>query len=245
MHPLNTTRSLKIYGRRLRPILLVAGLTFLSLACRLSDVAITPAGTAVSPTSSNTGASSSSTPDPSQAALPGSSRANPIARGQTAVAGQFTLTVLDSLRGDAAWQEIHLANANNTPPPEGMEYLLVNLRVSNTSNSPDEGYLGLHVTGDGRVVHFSFDSGVVPPAPALDSELVGGTESSGWAAYLIREGEGNLMLVVEDYANYDTPATYLAIDEGAALTVDRQTMLNYTPTDLGVERAQPDRKSVV
>lgn len=220
--------------RRRNLVTLLAGLAFFLLACQLSSVAITPAATAV-PGPQPEAATNVATPTP----LPGSSRANPISRGQTAVVGQFAITILETLRGDAAWQEIHLANRNNTPPPAGWEYLLVNLRAANTASSPEKGYLGLHVTGDGRVVHFSFNSGVVPPEPALDTELVGGAESSGWAAYLIREGEGNLMLVVEDYTNYDTPTTYLAIDESAAITVDRETMLGYTPTDLGLDRAQP------
>ena len=220
----------------------LAGLVFLFLACQLSSVVITPAATAVSnssPTAAESGTGIQAAPPQPTMSLPGSSRSNPTPAGQTAVAGQFAITILDSLRGDAAWQEIHLANANNQPAPDGWEYLLLNMRLVNQSDSPDEGYPGLHVTGNGRVVHFSFNSGVVPPAPVLDTDLPGGAESIGWAAYLIHQDEGNLMLVAEDYTNYDTPTTYLAVDEGASIAVDRETMLSYAPTTLGTDRASP------
>lgn len=220
-------------------------LSGLLLACQLSSVVLTPspteaAKTAVASEMPITSTNAGNLPSmPTMPAMPGSSRAYPIPQSQTAVAGQWAVTVLDAVRGDDAWQEIHLANANNPPAPTGWEYLLVDMTLENRSDSEDNEYVGLHVTGDGRVVHFSFNSGVVPPDPALASDLPGGVASTGWAAYLIREGEGNLMLVVEDYAAFDTPTAYLAIDEDAAITIDRATMLSIAPTDLGLDRNNP------
>ncbi|MBK8987932.1 MAG: hypothetical protein IPM39_18000 [Chloroflexi bacterium] len=224
--------------KRLGPLWGILCLSFLALACRLGDLAVMPPTTAV-PTPTETGQIEPDLDRPIAAALPGSSRENPIPVGKMAVTGRFEITLLQSLRGDAAWQEIHLANANNAPAPEGWEYLLVKVRVINTDSDPQKRYLGLHVTGDGRIVHFSFNSGVVSPKPPLATSLSGLEVSEGWEAYLIHLHEGNLMLVANDHTIYDPPSVYLAVNEGASITVDRETMLRINPTDLGVKRDDP------
>lgn len=224
---------------------LLGGVPFLivfSLACQLSSIVITPTAsgvTAVPPASSPDASGSAPIPNPTQPPQPGSSRANPIPVGETAVTGRFAVTILETLRGDAAWQAVHLANLYNAPAPEGWEYLLVKMRVANQDSGEDKQYVALNVTGDGRVLHFDFDSGVVSPDPALETNLSGGVESEGWEAYRIRQGEGNLILVVDDQANYETPPTYMAIDEGASVTVDPSISLALSPTEWGLDRAHP------
>jgi hypothetical protein len=170
---------------------------------------------------------------------PGSSPANPLPYGTTAVIGPIEITIREVLRGDSAWQQLHLANANNKSAPPGWEHLLLKIHFVSRDESDITQDYALHVTGDGRVVHFSFDSPVVPPEPWLETRFTGGGESEGWESYLIREGEGNLMLVIESFTNFSDSPVYLAIDEGASVTFDHQTMLNITPTDLGTDPAQP------
>jgi hypothetical protein len=227
--------------RRFAPLWSLLCLSCLSLACQLSSVVLTPTAVPRAESGVAVGGSDSSLLNDTQEAslLPGYSRANPLPVGQTAVAGQYAVTILETMRGDDAWQEIHLVNANNPPAPEGQEYLLVKMRVVDNGSSEEADSIGLHVTGDGRVVHFSFDSGVVSPEPALETDLAGGETSEGWEAYLIRQDESNLMLIMEDYTHFDTPNTYLAVEEGASIAVDRETMLGITPTDLGTDAANP------
>lgn len=177
--------------------------------------------------------------EPPDAAPTGSSRANPYPPGTSITLNDWEVEVLDILRGDPAWQEIHLANSNNKQAPPGWEYLLLKIRLKNNSASEENQYFSIHVTGNGRVLHYSFNHSVVPPAPELAYHLVGGEESSGWHSLLIKQGEGNLMLYLEDGENYETPPVYLALEEGAAITVDRETLLNIPPSELGLSPQQP------
>lgn len=177
--------------------------------------------------------------DPPAAPPQGSSRANPHPPGTSVTLNDWEVEVLDIQRGDPAWQEIHLANSNNKQAPPGWEYLLLKIRLKNNSASEENQYFSIHVTGNGRVLHYSFNHSVVPPAPELAYRLVGGEESSGWHSLLIKQGEGNLMLYLEDGENYETPPVYLALEEGAAITIDRETLLNIPPSELGLSPQQP------
>ncbi len=220
-------------------LFLLLGAAWLALACQAGGVwplstpapAATPAPNQVDP---DTHTTVSAEPVPV-----GHSRANPIPFGETAVIGPIEITIREVLRGDPAWQELHLANANNKPAPPGWEHLLLKIHFVSRDESDATQEYALHVTGDGRVVHFSFDSSSVPPDPWLETRFTGGGESEGWESYLIREGEGNLMLVIESFTDFTAPTLYLAIDEGASVSHDAVTMLNITPTDLGIDPAQP------
>ena len=169
----------------------------------------------------------------------GESRANPLPPGTRIKEGQWAIEVLDTNRGEPAWQAVHLVNANNQLPPEGWEYLNVKLRLKNNELSNDESSLYFYVTGDGRVKHAGYNSGVVSPEPQLDTYLPGRTESEGWATFLIHENEGNLMFVFEDLESYDDPPVYLAIEEGTAVTTDEEMIVGITRTDFGTNQDQP------
>jgi hypothetical protein len=222
-------------ARRLSLYLLL--LSLLLMACRLGTAVEGEGETAVSQLpflSADTDENATATPLP-----PGFSRTNPYPFRETAVLNNWEVEAVKILRGDNAWQEIHLANDNNQPPPEGEEYLLLKLRVKNNSLNPEEATMIPRVTGDKRVVYYSFNAGVVNPEPWLETELSGRSESDGWTTFLIAEGEHDLMLYLDDYEDYTAPPVYLALEENAAVSTDGDTLRGIEPTDLGISREQP------
>jgi hypothetical protein len=78
-----------------------------------------------------------------------------------------------------------------------------------------------------------------PPQPVLDATLFTGGEAEGWIAYPVAQGEGNLMLIVNELLNFDPDSKrYLALDDGAAISVSPD-LENIKPTDLGIDRLNP------
>jgi hypothetical protein len=169
----------------------------------------------------------------------GETRAKPLPPGTSIKEGQWSIDVVEIERGEAAWQAVHLANPNNQLPPDGWEYLNVKLRIKNHELSSDESSFPYYVTGDNRVKYASYDFSVVSPEPALDTYIPGRTESEGWDTILIHENEDNLMFVFEDLESYDDPPIYLAIKEGASVTVDEEMLLGIARTDFGTTQDQP------
>jgi hypothetical protein len=144
------------------------------------------------------------------------------------------------MRGDAAWQAIQAANQFNEPAPEGMEYLLVKLHVKNTYTDNEEHSIGggdFKVTGD-RLIEY-FGASVVEPDPQLDARVFSGGEAEGWAAYLISQGEGNLILIVDELLNFsDEGLRFIALDDGATIAVSPD-LVNIQATDSGNDRNSP------
>jgi hypothetical protein len=204
-----------------------------ALACQHTSLVKQPTSPAESvlPTPA---AAASATPS-----LPGLSRVNPMPGTEPASLTNWEVHVLETVRGDDAWQMIQVANQSNEPPAPGEEYLLLRMRVRNKRVDEEKNSIGLHVTGNSLVLHFGFDAGVVEPEPWLETHLAGGAESEGWNAYRIRQDEGNLMLVIEDYFNLDEPTRYLALDEGASIETPIEALHSIKPTELGTEPAQP------
>lgn len=169
----------------------------------------------------------------------GLSRGTPLPGDQPAELPALTVTILETLRGAAAWEQLAQANMFNEPAPEGQEYLLVNLHVEATRGDfPREiSDADFKVTGDLRRRYFA--AAVVPPEPELRAELRAGEGASGWAAYLIGAGETNLLLMVDLLDNPDeTPPYFLTLEPGALVVVDPGLAL-IPPTDLGTDPAEP------
>ena len=58
------------------------------------------------------------------------------------------------------------------------------------------------------------------PDPQLYADLRSGDEVEGWVAFAVRQGEGSVMLIFEEWGSFDDDIRYLAFDEGASMTVD-------------------------
>jgi len=178
--------------------------------------------------------------EPSAPQEPGFRRGNPIPRSEIVPAPNWDVQVLEVVQGDEAWQAIQAANEFNEPAPEGTEYLLVKLHVKCTYADNEEhsisGY-DFKVTGD-RLIKYSTAS-VVEPEPALNAQLFTDGEAEGWSAYLIDQGENNLILIVDELMNWDHDRfRYAALDEGASITVPTE-LGDIKPTDSGKERSSP------
>jgi hypothetical protein len=149
----------------------------------------------------------------------GLSRENPMNGLETISLKNWDVRVLDIVRGPEAWERIHEANQFNNPPPDGWSYVLIQYHLQRKGTHETENTLGLHLTGNANILHYSFNNSVVPPDPVLDNYLIGGETSQGWEAYLIREDEGDLMLVLDDLSDYEEPEHFARLAENASLTV--------------------------
>ena len=170
----------------------------------------------------------------------GLSRSNPYNRVQTVSASHWDVKVTETIRGSAAWQAISAANQFNDPPPTGMEYLLVKIHAKSTytdNNTHNISKYDFRVTGD--ILRENLFASVVSPSPALDTNLFAGGETEGWTPYLVGTGEGKLILIVDELYNYtDGHLRFIALDDGAAISVDPG--LGYiVPTAIGRERSSP------
>lgn len=172
----------------------------------------------------------------------GLSRENPFPREELVSAPNWDVQVIEVKRGEEAWKDIQAANMFNETPPEGMEYLLVKIHAESTYADSDEHSIGgcdFDVTGDKLINYTCGLFSVVEPDPQLDANLFTGGETEGWAGYLIAQGEGNLMLVVNESMNFESDAKrYIALDDGASIRIPSD-LASITPTDSGKDRNVP------
>lgn len=147
----------------------------------------------------------------------GQSRSNPVPYKEVMALPDWEVQVLETVRGDAAWNRLYAANTFNDPAPEGMEYLLVRVRARATFAGNDARQLYFVVTGDGLR---EYTRSGVPPEPGLETELVSGSVSAGWIAFPIGKHEGSLLLKMKELqgSGDDTPR-FLALEAGAALSI--------------------------
>lgn len=232
------------------PLLVLVVLLLASLACGSSASSSTSSISA-----SNTGDSSSTldhpanTPEPPAAptaAPAGISRSNPLPATQLVQAPNWDFQVMEVKRGDAAWQDLQAANMFNTPAPAGMEYLLVKIHAKSTYADSEEHEISgcdFDVTGDRLVKYSCGTSNVVPPEPVLDAQLFTGGETEGWEAFMVAQGETNLMLVFSEMMNFDPGAMRIvALDNGASLSVPAE-LAGIQPSGSGTDRNAPAPKA--
>lgn len=203
--------------------------TAVSLACQLSSVDLLPIE-----------------PDkPPQPHLPefappekGFNRGNPFAVGEPIELENWVVEVLQFARGQEAWDQLKTLPYNNEAPAVGEEYVLVQMHITHTNESAEEESVGIALTGSAGLKHHSFNSSVTPPAPYLVSTMAGGESQEGWYAFVIVEGETDLMLVVEDHSLLDEPLMYGALEEGASLLVPTD-LTAVQPTNRGQDIREP------
>jgi hypothetical protein len=181
------------------------------------------------------------TPEPVLSQI-GLSRNNPYPRSEVVSAPNWDVQVVEVKRGEEAWKDLQAANMFNEAAPEGMEYLLVKLHVKSTYSDSDEHSISgcdFDITGDRLIKYTCLMVSAVEPEPRLSARLFTGGETEGWAAYLVGQGETNLILVVNETLNFDADAIrYIALDEGASISISPD-LASIKPTDLGKERSNP------
>lgn len=188
------------------------------------------------------------TPKPANTptAMPiGLGRSQPFPRTEVVPVPNWEVQLLEVMRGDEAWSAILAANQYNDPAPEGMEYLLLKLHVKSTYTDSDEhtiGHCDFDVTGDRLILYSCLSVFAVTPEPQLDATLFTGGETEGWVAYVVGKDERNLILIVDEGLNFDdTSVRYIAIDDGASLSVSPD-FATISPTNLGTDRMAPAPK---
>ena len=172
----------------------------------------------------------------------GYSRANPYPGTEMVSVPNWDVQVLETKRGADAWSAIQAANAYNDPAPEGMEYLLVKIHVKCKYADSDEHGISNYdfdVTGEKSILYTSSMASIVKPSPELDAELFSDGETEGWAAYLVTQGESNLVLVFDEMWSFtDNAKRYIALDSGASIRVPSD-LYNISASTLGKDRKSP------
>lgn len=182
--------------------------------------------------------SDESIPDvPSETGL---SRSNPFDVMEKISVPDWDIEVLDFLRGDDAWRMIEATNMFNDPAPEYMEYVLVNLRVINTTPDDEEHTIAswdFSLTGSHLIKYDS--ASVLAPEPELYADLFSGGETVGWIPFAIGGDENNLILTFEgvDDSGYSQDY-FFALEEGASIEIPPE-LIDIEPTELGTSRAEP------
>lgn len=181
------------------------------------------------------------TPLPDPLPLPvGLSRSQPYQRSGITSVPNWNIQVIETMRGEAAWQVILEANQFNEPAPEGQEYLLVKLYVKSTYADEEEHSISgrdFKVTGD-QLIEYTGIS-VVEPDPVLDAKVFTGGEAQGWEAFLVGQGEGTLILLFDELRNYSAEEIrFIALDDNASLSVS-PALADIQPTNLDLDRNNP------
>jgi len=147
-------------------------------------------------------------------------RSAPVPLGETVSTEQWSVTVLEVVKGDEAWTMVKAADESNHPPVEGMQYVAIRARVRNIDAEGGVRFMMsndyFRVTGDANVVYPP--PSVVAPSPILDANLYPGGEHEGWVVEQAAEGETNLMARFDDWVVRDELKRYLALEDGASIT---------------------------
>lgn len=177
------------------------------------------------------------TPEPAE---PGTSRSAPLPLGTELRFESWAVTITGVSRGDEAAQAIAGANQFNEAAPEGFEYLLAALTLTNISTEQEAKSVlfgvDIRVTGDSNRLYSR--ASVVVPQP-LEGELFPEGSAEGQIAFLVPANEGNLIFFVAESLSFDLDARrFVAIDEGAAVVPD-PALAGVEPTEQGSTRAEP------
>ena len=119
----------------------------------------------------------------------------------------MTITLLEVISGDEAWELIKAANQFNDPPGEGMQYIMAKFSVTyHTDIGGEDRPLELNS------VDFSYSTSsyrienlprVVEPDPAFDIELYEGATGEGWIVFLATADEESPKAVFLDALWFD------------------------------------------
>ncbi len=179
------------------------------------------------------------TPIPTETPSPiGSSRRQPFPPNSEINLSQRSVQILESIQGDEALTQILQANPFNDPPPDGMEYLMIKIRVKNITEGDTEIKISnadFKLTGS-YLKKYSPVS-VVMPDPNFSDGLFPGGETIGWVPFLISPDETNRMIIVDPIYNFDESPQYIALDEGASITSSPK-LSAIRPTENGKSRSE-------
>ncbi len=144
----------------------------------------------------------------------GTSRDNPAAIGETAITERWAVTLLEVVRGQEALDMIMAANEFNSPPEEGVEYILARVQARNISSDEEAEWIdsgNFEVAGELNEVYSS--PYFTTPDPMLDWQAYPGAELEGWVALQATDGEGGLVMIFDSFYDFsDTSMRYFAME---------------------------------
>jgi hypothetical protein len=129
---------------------------------------------------------------------------------------EATITILDVLRGEEAWELVRSASSANKPANPGMEYIAARIRFEFGSKEVS-GALSYGI----RFEQFSLASesgkqydrpSLVQPKPELSGRLYPGDSLEGWLVFLVSSNDGKPMMSFGH--NYNRVWFRLFIDDG-------------------------------
>jgi hypothetical protein len=164
------------------------------------------------------------TPTPTPTPTPiivviGSSKGNPVPMGQPLITPEgFEITVLGSLKGIQAWDIIYGANKYNDPPANGMQYVLIDVKVRNLTSKNEPSKINeydFELVGSSNKIFSTLDKSSVLPdegiGSRLDAELYRGGETSGNVHFYIPQNETGLTLIWYPAFNLNAKRMYLEV----------------------------------
>jgi hypothetical protein len=158
----------------------------------------------VTPTK-NTSPTLQPTPTTNIAAI-GQTRSNPAAigasltfKGKDSLVGDYEvrITLLETIRGDDAWNMLKEANQFNDAANTGFEYILAKVRFDYLKGSPDKQYslYGVNkftaVSAEGKDYESKFE---VEPDPQLQADLYPGASHEGWVAFHVAQSDSKPLM---------------------------------------------------
>ncbi|EFO79977.1 protein kinase [Oscillochloris trichoides DG-6] len=144
----------------------------------------------------------------------------PAEIGETVITEDFEVTVLEEIRGEAAYQQLLDANQFNDPPKEGYEYLLARVEVRSLSTKDDTVMVSdsdfYTVIGNAEDIEATIQRypAVVEPEPKLSHYLYPGGKGSGWITVEIPKDTPEVRLVFEpSFASNELNTRYFVVGD--------------------------------
>jgi hypothetical protein len=164
----------------------------------------------------------------------------PVPLGEPIKAGDAVLRVAEVVTGQVATEAVLAAEPANSPPRDGVAYVLVRLVVENQGDRPlllsnDD----FALTGASSLVRrFLW---LTPPEPALPPEVAPGETGEGWVVLSAPVGETGLLLLYDNLSLGGTWADRsLALEEAATLPGQ-----DVSGTEAGVAGSDPAAPATV
>ena len=101
------------------------------------------------------------------------------------------ITLLEVLRGDAAWKRLQQASASNKPPSPGFDYVLARVKFEYQARGTPG--LCIHQLGPEQFTAYSANGedyksvSVVAPKPELRKGMKSGEAVEGWVAFMVSQ----------------------------------------------------------
>jgi hypothetical protein len=158
----------------------------------------------------------------------GASRLAPAEPGSEVVTRNWSVRVIEVVRGSEARQLVETANPGNEPPAEGREFVAIQLQARYHGRSGRSGLLSpsvFQVIGrNGEPYEMPI---VLDVTPRLSRTLFPGGEHTGWAVFQVAPDDSDAVLRFQPYFP-DPEVRYLALTARSAKSGDGFSANNVT-----------------